>query len=759
MKKRLASQLALGFSLVALPFLDGGCTQPNAGGSDPFINSANAEPASTENDLEAVATTATNVPMATAEVAANDSTHNASDPGTTAPALAGNPAENATPPTESKPPANLYLTPVLSEAVKLVQSGVEKSVLFAYVTNTTGYFSLGADQIVYLNDLGVDADLITTMMEHDKALRDLRMNAWQAAQATSTPPAAPTSQSEAPAPAPAPEPETVAAAPSYVEAPAMQAEPVYVSNNYFYDTLSPYGSWIYVTGYGRCWRPTVAICNPGWRPYVDRGHWVYSDCGWYWLSDYTWGATAFHYGRWFNAPGTGWCWWPDTVWAPSWVSWRYNSGYCGWAPLPPTAGYQAGFGLMYSSGSVGISFGFGLGYADYAFVPWGSFCGPQPYRYCVPASQAVQVYNHSTPVNHLEAGGPGQVYNRGIDPTRVRQYSRAEVRTVHLSENPGKGLRKEQLTRNGRTLEVHRPQFTTASTRTASPVGNSPRVGGRELPAQTRAPVLTKSSDGSRTTPSRVPDRIESQSRHEQVTIGRAPTRPNLPLTQSGTPETYTGRMVTPRTRTELRKPTVPAPAPQPPTESVADNRSPVTSPRAPTGYRPALPGNQRVTSPVVKPTQPREIESRPVTPAQNNSVVIFGGRNNSRPSGRDYSVWSTTRRESPVRVVPEVAENSPAPISRPQSSDNWRDRGNSYNQSESRGSYRTYSTPSVRREISPAPRPTPVYNQSRPAGPSRVTPSYTPRAQPAPAMSAPRSEPRPTPAAPRPSNPSPPAR
>lgn len=225
MKKRLASQLALGFSLVALPFLDGGCTQPNAGGSDPFINSANAEPASTENDLEAVATTATNVPMATAEVAANDSTHNASDPGTTAPALAGNPAENATPPTESKPPANLYLTPVLSEAVKLVQSGVEKSVLFAYVTNTTGYFSLGADQIVYLNDLGVDADLITTMMEHDKALRDLRMNAWQAAQATSTPPAAPTSQSEAPPPPPLPNRRRWRPRPRMWRRPAMQAEP------------------------------------------------------------------------------------------------------------------------------------------------------------------------------------------------------------------------------------------------------------------------------------------------------------------------------------------------------------------------------------------------------------------------------------------------------------------------------------------------------------------------------------------------------
>ena len=56
---------------------------------------------------------------------------------------------------------------------------------------------------------------------------------------------------------------------------APSSPPVQVSNNYFYETLSPYGSWVNVDGYGMCWRPTVAVVNPGWQPYADRGRWVY----------------------------------------------------------------------------------------------------------------------------------------------------------------------------------------------------------------------------------------------------------------------------------------------------------------------------------------------------------------------------------------------------------------------------------------------------------------------------------------------------
>ena len=100
----------------------------------------------------------------------------------------------------------------------------------------------------------------------------------------------------------------------------------------FYEPLTPYGGWVEVGGYGRCWHPArVAV---GWRPYCE-GHWEWTDCGWYWVSDEPWGWACYHYGSWVDDPVVGWVWVPGLEWAPAWVSWRVGGGYIGWAPLPP----------------------------------------------------------------------------------------------------------------------------------------------------------------------------------------------------------------------------------------------------------------------------------------------------------------------------------------------------------------------------------------------------------------------------------------
>ncbi len=104
-----------------------------------------------------------------------------------------------------------------------------------------------------------------------------------------------------------------------------------VSLGFFYDSLSPYGSWAVSAQYGNVWRPHVAA---GWRPYVY-GHWVNSDFGWTWLSDENWGWATYHYGRWYWDPVFGWCWVPGYDWAPAWVDWQWGDGWIGWAPLPP----------------------------------------------------------------------------------------------------------------------------------------------------------------------------------------------------------------------------------------------------------------------------------------------------------------------------------------------------------------------------------------------------------------------------------------
>jgi hypothetical protein len=100
----------------------------------------------------------------------------------------------------------------------------------------------------------------------------------------------------------------------------------------FYEPLSPYGTWVNFSTYGRCWRPTQI--DAGWRPYSN-GEWVWTDAGWYWQSDEPWAWACYHYGSWYYDTNYGWIWIPGNEWAPAWVTWRYSDDYVGWAPCGP----------------------------------------------------------------------------------------------------------------------------------------------------------------------------------------------------------------------------------------------------------------------------------------------------------------------------------------------------------------------------------------------------------------------------------------
>ncbi|HEX5222257.1 MAG TPA: DUF6600 domain-containing protein [Verrucomicrobiae bacterium] len=783
MKKCLVSYLALGFSLVALLFLSSGSRQnASSASANPLVASASADIVTAERSDDAAATQATT----NAAVAGTEAMTDLA--GTNAPAVVQTNGAMASQTNavllgeatvEQTPPTNLHLSPVLSEAVKIVQSGVDQSVLYTFITNTTGYFALGADEIVYLNDLGVDGNVITAMMEHDKALRELRANAWQAYAASNQ-------MAQLPQPEQS-EPET-AAAPSYVEPPPLEAEPVYASDNYFYDTLSPYGTWVYVPGYGSCWRPTAAICNPGWRPYVDRGRWVYSDCGWYWLSDYTWGATTFHYGRWFNDARFGWCWWPDTVWAPSWVSWRYTSDYCGWAPIPPNCYYRPGFGLVYTSGSVGASFGFGLGYSSYAFVPWGSFCSPRPYQYCLPASTAIHVYNKSRPYNHWEGGGKGRAFNRGLAPDRVRDFSRTEVRRVSINEQAGRSRRAERIERDGRTLTVNRPQF--ASTQTdiagAAParrqaVTSRTAETALSVPQRPVAPAISTLSP-STTAPS-MTERPDARPQRDQVAAPVRPAvRPSAPVSrvdgsrvEAKPPVPAAPRRENRENRENRADQEVENQAARPPSRSpiMARPTEPPAARIAEVNQRTLI--DNRASEPrVIQPS--RQTAARPSAPAQRSSIVVIGNGSNNRSGGRDYSVWSTPSRQpapdpapaSPPRADVSSRNSQPAPVSTPTVADSSPAQGNLAQNDNGpgrpafRGASQNHSAAPAapaRPATTPSPRPTPQpsYN-ARPTMPApaqnhsvRSQPSAP---QPSASPSATRVESRPAPAQSRPSAP-----
>lgn len=143
-----------------------------------------------------------------------------------------------------------------------------------------------------------------------------------------------------PAPAPQPPPPVVV-----VASPAQPPVVVIQSESDFYAPLTPYGRWVEVGAYGRCWIP--AHVDPGWRPYAN-GYWQRTDAGWYWVSEEPWGWATYHYGRWDFHARHGWIWVPHTQWAPAWVTWREGGGYVGWAPLRPS-----------------VTFGVNIGVADY----------------------------------------------------------------------------------------------------------------------------------------------------------------------------------------------------------------------------------------------------------------------------------------------------------------------------------------------------------------------------------------------------------
>jgi hypothetical protein len=431
-------------------------------------------------------------------------------------------------------PPNIYPTSPLAQVVRLTQAGVDESIVMTYVTNSGSTFNLDSDKIIYLKDIGLPSDVVTAMILRDQQLQQ------QMGAAAYQPPVQP-------APAPPPDtteqPET-AAPPQPVETPAE------VTVNSFYDTLAPYGSWVDVEGYGRCWRPSVVIYNPGWQPYCDHGHWVYTDCGWYWFSDYSWGWAPFHYGRWFQHPHMGWCWTPDTVWGPSWVTWRYSNDYCGWAPLPPRAVYREGVGFFYNGLAVGVGFDFGLSWNCFAFVPIGHFCDPHPRRYRVGSAQVIQIYNHTTVINSFNGHGRN-LANRGIDPEHITAVTHTSIRPVAIRNTTGlsgHGTRADQFSRDGSTLITGHP----GSMNNPAPGGNRnnrpPQFGS---PAQNRSPQPNNNWPASQTRQAGPPQERNNPSVPNQNQTQRPPPSANFYSSPppAGTAPNYNNRTYSPRVK------------------------------------------------------------------------------------------------------------------------------------------------------------------------------------------------------------------
>jgi hypothetical protein len=146
---------------------------------------------------------------------------------------------------------------------------------------------------------------------------------------------------------------------------AEETDPAALST--FKPALSPYGSWYDDATYGTVWVPNSDEVGANFSPYLTGGHWAYTDEGYYWASDYSWGWAPFHYGRWMWTDGYGWAWIPGARYAPAWVDWRYGGGYVGWGPMYPSWYWRNGV-VVYTSAAP----------TPYVFCPGNQLFSRQP---------------------------------------------------------------------------------------------------------------------------------------------------------------------------------------------------------------------------------------------------------------------------------------------------------------------------------------------------------------------------------------------
>lgn len=540
-------------------------------------------------------------------------------------------------------PAIPALSPGLAEIVRLAQAKVGEDVLLAYIMRSEVVYNPTTEEIIYLHDLGVSDKVVAEIIK-----RSPKPEMQTAETKVATPEQLNIPLVKTPAEQPAqagpvltplvstnPGPATVVAAqPVIVQQPVIVEQPIVIQQapeevRYFYSSLAPYGSWVDVDGYGWCWQPTVAVTYSDWRPYSQGGRWIYSDCGWYWQSDYSWGWAPFHYGRWFHHARRGWCWMPDRVWGPAWVSWRTSSAYCGWAPLPPVARYRSGLGLCYNDRHVGVGFEFGLGASDYLFVSFGHFYSSNPYRYCLPPSHVTKVYNQTTVNNVIIQGNNNNVViNQGGAPvTQISKATRTEVQKVSVMDMPAaqhNGMQPDRLVRQGGTLAVYRP--------------TGPSNGARGNQEPMKATVAT--APGARPSGSPMPSNHAPANLHPEYAKApttalqryEAPSSSQLPSLQR--PETKSSPysrvgMPTQPAGTGIDRPLTPQQPVQPasisstralpyeaPSKRAPEVTRPMTTPQPVSGGTVTLSSPKPVSGPTVTPSQPRPVYGSAVTPS-----------------------------------------------------------------------------------------------------------------------------------------------
>jgi hypothetical protein len=174
-----------------------------------------------------------------------------------------------------------------------------------------------------------------------------------------------------------------------------------------------------------------------------------------WDSNERFGWATYHYGRWANIGGAGWCWVPGNQWAPAWVSWRESNEHVGWAPLPPEADISVNRSISSWSDSY-----YGIGPAAYAFISYSHWREPNYARFIERPERNVQIIRETTNVTNIVTNN-NVINNFGPRVQNVERRTNQNIQQVKLELNRATDPKtKYGQIRQGNQLNVTAPPAT-----------------------------------------------------------------------------------------------------------------------------------------------------------------------------------------------------------------------------------------------------------------------------------------------------------
>lgn len=402
-----------------------------------------------------------------------------------------------------------------------------------------------------------------------------------------------------------------------------------VSFQVFYDELAPYGNWVGDARHGYIWLPDV---DQNFHPYGTDGHWIMTEYGNTWVSNFDWGWAPFHYGRWyFDDYFRSWAWIPGYQWGPAWVSWRTGAGYYGWAPLGPGASFNM----------VGNYSSF-----HWVFLPRHRIYHHHAYRYFAPHRTRARILNNTRIINNTYVYN-NQTYVTGPSRQELRRVTgrNVPVYLVQASNSPGRTF----MSRN--TLNVYRPEVQESRDRT---VGARPsRILEADQARSTRsirelnATAPSRNAAAGTSAPSRTLESPEREAQSSGATPGRTT------LSRSGSAAVNEGSQrptVAPMSNDSRSRSTSTAPS----RGQGYDSRE--SAPASSTDVRPAPNSSLRTTAPASRSeNEVNSVESGTQQPAPNRGTV-----QQSRPAQAPARTQVQGRTQMPSRT--QMPERSQAP-------------------------------------------------------------------------------------------------